>query len=251
MAKQEGFMKFIGGIGDYSFYKSDGEYYIRHKGGASADKIKNGPAFIRVRENNAEFGRASKAGKILRHSLRGLTWKNSFYRQSEMVTKSLLEVIKSDPVNVRGKRTLKYGNLELMNGFDFNTEAHFDSIFKPKYEVMADRASGYMLATIPNFVPAQQVKSPKNATHMRLSLGGIGIDFEAEKYRTRVSGSAYIPLIDVSQVGFELKVSMADDPYRIWLGAVAVDFCQEVNGSFYVLKNVLHTAIKIALAEKY
>ena len=64
MARQRSIIKLDGTIGGITFYKSKDGYLAREKGGVSADRIKNDPAFQRTRENGAEFGRAGKAGKF-------------------------------------------------------------------------------------------------------------------------------------------------------------------------------------------
>ena len=66
MARQKGIIKLDGTIGDITFYKSQDGYLAREKGGVSADRIANDPNFQRTRENGEEFGRAGKAGKMLR-----------------------------------------------------------------------------------------------------------------------------------------------------------------------------------------
>ena len=49
-----------------SFLKTKKMAKAKSTSGASADRIKNDPAFERTRENNAEFARAGKAAKLLR-----------------------------------------------------------------------------------------------------------------------------------------------------------------------------------------
>ena len=70
MARQKGIMKLEGTIGDVSFYKTSDGYLAREKGGVDADRIKNDPAFARTRENITEFGKAGRAGRVLRTAFR-------------------------------------------------------------------------------------------------------------------------------------------------------------------------------------
>lgn len=57
-------------LGGMTFYKSQDGALVREKGGVSADKIANDPAFQRTRENGEEFGAAGIAGKVLRDAVR-------------------------------------------------------------------------------------------------------------------------------------------------------------------------------------
>ena len=72
MAKQTGIIKLKGKIGDLSFYKTQDGHLAREKGGVDAERIAKDPAFIRTRENGAEFGSAASAGKLMRDALRPL-----------------------------------------------------------------------------------------------------------------------------------------------------------------------------------
>ena len=72
MARQRSIIKLDGTIGGITFYKSKDGYLAREKGGIPAERIRTDPAFQRTRENGAEFGRAGKAGKVLRNSIRQL-----------------------------------------------------------------------------------------------------------------------------------------------------------------------------------
>jgi hypothetical protein len=72
MAKQRGLFKAEGTLDEFSFYKSADGFMIRQKGGVSAERMATDPAFERTRENQKEFARAGKAGKVLRNALRSL-----------------------------------------------------------------------------------------------------------------------------------------------------------------------------------
>jgi len=96
MAKQKGVIKLDGTIGDITFYKSQDGFLAREKGGVPADRIKNDPAFQRTRENGSEFGRAGKAGKVLRNAIRNLLQNTSDSRMVSRLTTQMLKVVKAD-----------------------------------------------------------------------------------------------------------------------------------------------------------
>src|SRR6476661_7893533 len=104
MAKQKGIIKLEGTIGDITFQKTRDGYLAREKGGVSASRIANDPAFIRTRENGAEFGSAGKAGKALRNTLRQLLQNASDRRMVSRLTTEMMRVIQTDAVNARGER---------------------------------------------------------------------------------------------------------------------------------------------------
>ena len=118
MAKQKGIIKLDGTIGGITFYKSQDGYLAREKGGVPAEKIANDPAFQRTRENGEEFGRAGKAGKLLRNAIRAMLQNASDSRMVSRLTQKMVEVVQADAINPRGQRNVIDGEAELLEGFD-------------------------------------------------------------------------------------------------------------------------------------
>jgi len=81
-----------GTIGNITFYKSGDGYLAREKGGVGANRIATDPAFQRTRENGAEFGRAGKAGKVLRNALRSLLQNTSDSRMISRLTREMMKL---------------------------------------------------------------------------------------------------------------------------------------------------------------
>ncbi|MFD2433745.1 hypothetical protein ACFSO9_09495 [Mesonia maritima] len=129
MAEQSGIIKLKGTLGGISFYKTSDGYLAREKGGVSAQRIATDPVFQRTRENNAEFATAGKAGKLMRNSIQVLLQNAKDRRCVGRLTRALLSVIKSDTVNIRGERNVQEGNMQLINGFEFNQNGKLGSTF--------------------------------------------------------------------------------------------------------------------------
>ena len=106
MARQKGIIKLRGTIGDITFYKTQDGHLAREKGGVDASRIKNDPAFQRTRENGAEFGRAGRAGKVLRTAFRSLSLNAADSRMASRLTQLMMKVIKADAVSNRGLRNV-------------------------------------------------------------------------------------------------------------------------------------------------
>src|SRR4051812_38801900 len=120
MARQTGVIKLKGTIGGISFYKSKDGHLAREKGGIEASRIRTEANFQRTRENGAEFGRAGKAGKVLRNSIRGFLQNAKDFRMVSRLTKLMVKVIQEDQTNPRGLRNVIDGEAELLEGFEFN-----------------------------------------------------------------------------------------------------------------------------------
>src|SRR5690606_20222030 len=138
MAKQAGIIKLKGTIEDIAFYKTTDGHLARAKGGVDRDKILHSAAFARTRENNSEFGLAGQGGKLIRSALRSLMQNAKDRRVVSRLTTLLLAIIKTDPVNARGKRNIDEGNIDLLEGFDFNINGKlgttFFGLFTPSFD---------------------------------------------------------------------------------------------------------------------
>jgi len=117
MARKKGIIKLKGTIGDITLYKTQDGHLAREKGGIDASRIASDPAFQRTRENVSEFGRAGKAGKILRTALRPFLINSANGRMVRRLTQAMVKVIQADTVSERGLRNVIDGEAELLFGF--------------------------------------------------------------------------------------------------------------------------------------
>jgi len=245
MATQKGIIKLEGAIGDISFYKSKGKYFARSKGGVDGDRIKNDPAFERTRENGSEFGRAGKAGKLLRNALREVIQNSKDSRMSSRLTREMLKAIQADDENARGARTITAGDVTLLKGFEFNDEAKLgNTVFMP-YNVVTDRVAGTLKVTVPAFIPANTIGSPAGATHAIINLGGTEVDFDAENFTANIQHSAHVALKGEEQAQIELTANVSENSDKPLFMAFGLEFYQEVNGEKYPLKNGAYNALAL------
>lgn len=237
MAKQKGIIKLRGTIGDITFYKTKDGHLAREKGGIDAKRIANDPAFQRTRENGSEFGRAGKAGKVLRTSIRSLLLNSSDNRMVSRLTQSMIKVIKADTTSIRGARNVIDGEAELLIGFEFNINATLGSSMFAPYTGTIDRSSGEITVAFAPFVPANMIAAPSGTTHFKIISAGMEIDFEAETFIE--SHSETLPLAwDIQSTlaitHANLVTPNSTKPLFLVLG---MEFYQEVNGKMYSLKN--------------
>lgn len=237
MARQKGIMKLEGTIGDVSFYKTSDGYLAREKGGVDADRIKNDPAFARTRENISEFGKAGRAGRVLRTAFRLLLQNAGDKKVTSRLTKEMIEVIQSDPNNVRGERTVIDGNQGLLQGFDFNINSKLSATLFTPYEVAIDRAAGTLNVNIPEFTPGSTIVGPQGATHVKIVSAGAAIDYEAETFEVTVTKSNDIALGSQLEEAIALSNAVtANSPNSLYL-VMGLEFSQMVNGAMYPLKS--------------
>lgn len=245
MARQKGIIKLDGTIGDITFYKSKDGYLAREKGGVPAERIANDPAFQRTRENGAEFGRAGKAGKILRNALRALLQNASDSRMVSRLTTEMVKVIHEDVTNPRGLRNVIDGEAEMLEGFDFNINGKLGTTLYAPFTTVIDRVAGTLTANIPAFVPLNMVAAPGGTTHFKIISAGAEIDFENETYVSSNNSTAVLPWDANATAVINLANAVtANSTHPLFL-ALGIEFYQEVNGQMYPLKNGAYNALSL------
>ena len=245
MARQKGIIALEGTLGNITFFKSQDGYMAREKGGVSADKIANDPAFERTRENNAEFGRAGKGCKILRTAFRAIIQNASDSRMVSRLTAQMFTVIQADAVSTRGQRNVIDGEALLLQGFEFNIQGKLSTTLFAPYTVTLNRTTGDVAVNVPSFVPAEMIAAPDGTTHFRLSLAAADIDFENETFTVESAESAFVPWNNQSAAAIDLTVQLPAASTHPLFALLDIEFVQDVNGTKYSLKNGAFNACSI------
>ncbi|MDR6301819.1 hypothetical protein [Mesonia maritima] len=250
MAEQSGIIKLKGTLGGISFYKTSDGYLAREKGGVSAQRIATDPVFQRTRENNAEFATAGKAGKLMRNSIQVLLQNAKDRRCVGRLTRALLSVIKSDTVNIRGERNVQEGNMQLINGFEFNQNGKLGSTFFTPFVCALDRTTGELSVAISSYQAAVRIAAPGGTTHYRLSLAGVELDFEESSFNFGMEQTTILPHSTTAQAASTLTAALTTDSTLPVVGVLGVEFFQEVNGEMYPLKNGAFNCLAITLVDQ-
>jgi hypothetical protein len=246
MARQKGIIKLKGTIGDITFYKTQDGHLAREKGGIDASRIASDPAFQRTRENGSEFGRAGKAGKLLRTALRPLLINSADGRMVSRLTQAMVKVIQADLVSDRGLRNVIDGEAELLFGFEFNIRGKLGtSLFAP-FVATIDRIAGEITVDIASFIPANMIAAPSGTTHFKIISGGAEVDFEAETFVVATSETAILPWdATPTAVINQVNAVTAASTKPLFL-ALGVEFYQQINGTMYPLKNGAFNPLSVA-----
>lgn len=245
MARQKGIIKLDGTIGGITFYKSQDGYLAREKGGVSAEKIATDPNFQRTRENGEEFGRAGKAGKLLRNAIRAMLQNASDSRMVSRLTAEMVKVIQEDVTNARGLRNVIDGEAELLEGFEFNNSGKLGTTLYAPFTGTIDRVAGTLTANIPAFVPINMLAAPGGSTHFKIVSAGAEIDFENETFVMDAQATAILPWDATATAVINLANAVtANSTHPLFL-ALGVEFYQQVNGQMYPLKNGAYNALAL------
>lgn len=249
MARQTGIIKLKGTIGDISFYKTSDGHLAREKGGVEKERILTDDAFQRTRENGSEFGRAGKGGKLIRNAIRVLLQNAKDKRVTSRLTKDLVAVVKTDPVNERGLRTIQDGDMVLLNGFNFNLNGKLSTTLFAPYVVGYDRVTGDVTVDLDPFSPTLRIAAPGGTTHFKLVMGGAELDFENEIFVFEMADSGILPYTAADTAAINLAGVLTPNSVLPVIEVLGVEFYQEVNGQMYPLKNGAFNALAVVTVD--
>lgn len=245
MAKQRGIFKAEGTIDEITFYKSKDGYLIRQKGGITAERMASDPAFERTRENQREFSRAGKAGKVLRGALRSLLMNAADRLLVSRLLTQMMKVVKADLTSDRGLRNVLDGELTLLEGFEFNEAGKLGQTLFAPFQAIIDRANSLVTLNVPSFVPINAIASPAEATHYQILSAGGFIDFTTGTNGIVTKATEVLPIDSDPTVAISHVMDGGADATRPMLIVVGISFYQEVNGKNYSLKNGAYNALSI------
>lgn len=245
MARQDSIIKLNGTIDGISFYKTADGHLARKAGGVSAQRIATDPAFVRTRENGSEFGRAGTAGKVLRTALRGLLQKASDSRVSSRLTAEMVKVIKADETSDRGLRNVLDGEIEMLQGFEFNASGLLTGTLFAPYETVIDRANGTHQVNLTAFVPGSAVAAPGGATHCKIIAAAVSLDFENGTWDVMQAETDFMVLGPQEQAAQDLALPLPAASTHPIVVVLGIEFVQQVNGKMYDLKNGAYNSLAI------
>lgn len=237
MAKQTGHHKLQGTVGDVTYYETKDGFFAREK--RTPKKVTNS----RIKENMQEFARAMRGAKLIRTTFATFIDEIKDFYFTRRLASEMNKVIKADRLNLRGFRNISDGDIELIQGFEVNTDMALTTAFKAKIVPSIDRATGIMKVDFPDQVTASLISKPEGASHFRLRIGGASINFDTSEHLFTQTAGAYIPLtnlgISVPSLEVQLPAAIAD-PLILALG---VSFYQEVNGAYYLVGDTFSNAV--------
>ncbi|WBL43032.1 hypothetical protein PBT90_20105 [Algoriphagus halophytocola] len=237
MAKQAGYIKLEGTIGDLSFYKNrDGNFIARRKGGVTKKRILTDPKFQRTRENMQEFSKAATAAKFLKNAFREIELKSNGGKLHNRLYSIAMKVVKSDPVSARGARKFELGDMTLLLDFEFSEKAVFSNVLKKQPEILDDPAS--VTVTIPELVPMKYLVYSQGSTHYRFSLIRAAVDFEANTFNTEISTVEPMLINNLSSPELTLSLPKPGVAGEKYFFALTLEFLTQVNGNQYDLNDV-------------
>lgn len=233
MARQIAQVPLTGTLGDITFYKTtESGFLARMKTSLDAKRLKNDAAFEGSRNAYAEFGRASEAAGLLRHTMLIAGHDLSDTRIISRLTGKLIGIIGTDSVHIKGERLLGDANLGGMVGFEWNKHQSLGGLcrFAPVYRI--DAGKGLMEVELPK-LSARSFSAPASATHYELIMEGAGLQFGDGKAQGKAEGvadSSGWSKLSATAASRVLTGTLSAVAGRRMVVGLGVRFGQEVNG---------------------
>ncbi len=252
MARNNSFVKLEGTLDGLTFYRQNGENFVKTQSRISKKRILNDPAFKRTRENMMEFSGASKAGKAFRDGFANMSkLMGDSYLSSRL--SGIMRRITSVGVGKRGERAIDVVTMkDMLKGFEFNKSLPFKSIFYAPYPLPTITAPRDVIDwTVPDFNTDAFITAPKGATHFRLILAaGYVSNYEyipvmrsyepVDDAVDSLGGNAYsahIPLGGMVGSDTVLQVDLtalgAIPASTALFTSIGIVFYQDINGDLY------------------
>ncbi len=238
MAKQASIFKLKGTIDGVTFYKTSMDGHLaKAKGGVEKSKILNDPKFARTRENMSEFANAGKDGKVLRDSIESIVNQSKDNRMTSRLSKLMVAVAHTDIINARGSRAAHFGQLRLLDGFNFNANAKLSTSLSAPFSVTMDRVTGKMTIDIPSFIPKDELKFPIGATCFKIVSAASEVDFAKSQFNSDIQHSAKYNIDNALTPPIQLNHQLTANSALPEFLVLGFQFFQETNVQLYSLKN--------------
>jgi len=238
MAKQENIIPLTGTIGNLNFYKKDGEYRVRRKGGVSKNRILNDPKFARTRENMAQLGLVASDLKLFLGSMIAIRNRMGGKVRVNPLSKLLFKVAYLDGLSVRGDKQVAIGikedqGINYFRGLPLTSHSITQNLSVP---IQVDRVTGVVSSD--EFVPTTQMIYPPSATHFEMQSAVVAVDFKNKSHAVSYSEPLLLPIDQTPLSLLFDSVSMpnpgGDPTYFVLLSLI---YHQHDNGNLYQLNS--------------
>jgi hypothetical protein len=160
---------YIGSLGDISAYRMQGvdRIVVRTKGGASKDKIRNHPSFVRTRENNQEWKACTMAARMVNNAM--LPVKHlADHNYAGALTAVCKSIQLDESVSRRGERGIPFSqSLYKLEGFGLNKYHVFDAILRHPLQYEIGRQTGTAIVQLPRIMPGINLQNPRKQAMFR------------------------------------------------------------------------------------
>jgi hypothetical protein len=200
-------------------------------------QVLNDPIFELTRQNNAEFARAGKANRLLRHAfVLGLHNKTDRY-VSGRLTKTMFNILQSDQVNHRGERRVPDGVLSMLEGFNFNRNTSLQDVLKAPYAITFNQEAMLVTISFPTFIPQPMIETRSGANTFMLTAMAASLHFEKETFPVDPIETGLLGISLLPHNNLELQVPVIEhQPDHTVIVALGIQFIHGIRGNYSLVE---------------
>ena len=196
-------------------------------------RVLTDPVFEMTRQNNAEFARACKANRLLRHAF-ALAMPNKADRYvSGRLTKTMFNILQSDSISGRGERRVTKGVLGILEGFNFNRETSLQNVLRAPYSVFIDHEVTQVTISFPSFMAKAMIETTCGANACKLSGIAASLNLEEETWPVDPVQTDILDILRHPTETLQLHLPVLDHQNtHIIIIAVGIEFFHELRGRY-------------------
>lgn len=228
MAKQSGSVPIEGAIGDLVYYKTKYGNLVRRKGNLNRERVMSEAAFEKSRAAGSEFGRAGSASALLRNAIKAHCPFASDGETHARLSKLMGQIIREDKAHPAGERQVMSEHIAPLKSFEWIKDHALARSFWAQVGGSMT-PEGKLTITLPGFQPRRDLGWPVNATHARLSVVALSLDFPNKAVD---QDGAHSAMFIKSPIGIDvtLECNIPVVEGRVMLAGIGVQFFAEVDG---------------------
>jgi len=199
--------RFRGGIGNLTYRIIGGKSIIQSRPGPGKMKRTKG-----TKARNVDFCLASNRAKILRLVLMPMLKGNYDRWMVNRFNAAVTKVVRSNTSLASGYRDLDDGNLDLLNGFEFNLNSPFSKLLQTKLQLEQTYFDGIRIS-LNAFEVSEVLFFPRTADGCHLKILVSAIRLQDNQYQYCGAAEMKIPLgtKDVLATTWTFKESLPED----------------------------------------
>lgn len=221
MATQNGMIKISGKLGDLVFYNRKHKTVVRKR-----------PIPYHQSENSIkssqDFGTASRQAACIRKAFAPMVGLFGYNDLHNRLNKCLIEIFKTILAAHAGNKKLIDGKLELLKGFEFNSETCFNDLFFKHLDCVFE-ADGLVKLILPKSDLRALIKSIPKAEVAVIKLMIFNFDLQGEAYEIYKVKDLKISMKSLVFHGAELLVPTKQERDQALLIAIGISYFS--NGS--------------------
>lgn len=245
MAKQVGPIKFRGALDDVCGRQTQDGVILQRKTGPTRNQVLKHKSFINTRRNAAEFGGAVSASTLLRRMLGHMVKAVKHARLVSYMNKQLHEVMLSDTRSRWGERCVNKGNLQLLEGFDYNQQLGLDVALPVKLCHELDVATGRVQLSVPGCLVRHKRVFPREATHFKIVSCAGAVNFDRKRCSFHIAEGELLPL-GKAMAALQLEHQLAGKPGEVLLHTAGMVFYAVVDGKARMLRGGVLKVVEVA-----